>query len=429
MAGGENLGELLGLSTRQQAPFAGMPLTTIANKELTLKRDEDRAERERLKQEAKLDEMLKSRITVPKDYDEISAPKVQSAYANMVKGGYRDPQQAIEYQDLLHNEKLSSAYRTGMQKAAKADKILMRDDVKDAFIKKDQAKLAALADDPTSGVVKDEVTGGYALNEEVPKMDVGKFLDNVIKASSKAEYDLAVQKGIKVGNRQWSDFKANPSQVKNTIDYHLENDDALLKNTYFKHAKEIQAELAKDPNMTPKQAAVNVLYKIVEPNTIKTQETSQRLGRGGITINTFAGSGGIGFDKESWALDKAEDSTPTELKFTLNNRSTGGNTPQPLNVFVKSGTGKKLQDIKGIPLRVKVDKETGAIKIDVQEQDANELVTNEYEIPLSSFKGLVSSSPKLRDEFERTYKNFIKKDVKKEVPKGKIDLSKFDKTK
>lgn len=254
-----DLANSIGLGTRQDAAFKGMPLTNFANKEYQINANNAKLEAERKRKEAELEKQLMSTINITGKFDKIAAPQIQKAYANMVMNkGYSNPEARYQFDVMKQNHELASAARKEQSDLLNKSDLLIDPKVKAALISHDTPQLELLSKDPNSGVVKDEqLPNTYTLAPEarIPRvpnitMEVKKYIP-----TDEASLDRSQTKLIKtVGGKNIYGTPIKESVLDQAATEVLSNP-MLAKNWLAVHQDEIGKEVSKGVPL--QQALIN----------------------------------------------------------------------------------------------------------------------------------------------------------------------------
>lgn len=254
-----DLANSIGLGTRQDAAFKGMPLTNFANKEYQINANNAKLEAERKRKEAELEKQLMSKINVTGKFDKIAAPQIQKAYANMVMNkGYSNPEALYQFNIQKQNHEIASADRAKQSEFIRKNPLLISPEVEDALINYNPQKLEELSKDPRNNLVKDEfLPDTYTLTAEgrIPRVDNISMVAKKFVPTDEAALDKAQSKPIRtVGDKIIYGTPVKDAVLTQSAVEFLDNP-VHAKNWLAVHQDEIGKEVSKGVPL--QQALIN----------------------------------------------------------------------------------------------------------------------------------------------------------------------------
>jgi hypothetical protein len=339
-----DLASSIGLGTRQEAAFKGMPLTNFANKEYQINANNARLETERQRKEAELEKQLMSKINVTGKFDKISAPKIQKAYVDMVMNkGYKNPQALYDFDVQKQNEELASAARKEQADLLNKTDLLIDPKVKTALINHDVKQLEMLSQNPTSGIIKDErLPDTYTLAPEarIPRVDNITVVTKKFVPTDEANLDRSQTKLLKtVGGKKIYGTPVKES-VLNQAAVEVMSNPVYAANWAKTHEGEIQKSV--DSGVPLQQALIN---SFKDKNRF-VEVDKETVDKGGSSVSrTYIGQGGL---VESNGIRMKPD--PNKAGFiNVNKIVKEGKDPEILSATLidKNGTPHNFAKIEG----------------------------------------------------------------------------------
>lgn len=313
MDGTENLAANLGLGTNNRFVNT-MPFTKAANTELSMAIQEKKAEEQRLNAEKKLQEQIKARVkSDPKGLDKIGSEIYKESFARTVASG-ADPESVYNHNNTFNEQLAESKALETISNTA--EKMLLPQDIKDAYRKRDYDYIKAKAqENPNLGITISN--SGRPLinpNKIVADVSIDDYFGNLTKNYSKNEGDwLPIKGGVeKKFDKVFQKAVLKPELLQREVESifsadprQSEEDRQLEQNYLVKREKEISQEMAK-PIYAQFRTDEEKLIAAAK-NVFMNEAKSKVINEIDATPRRTSGSGGSGLSKDKVFVEQKTD--------------------------------------------------------------------------------------------------------------------------